>query len=170
MPLPQARFTVRRMMAIVGGLAIVMGGLVALYRQAESEYRRKMAEYEAACAQACLRRIPDDMTRAFLCGKWAVDGREPPFGFVNNVQCSGMVNPAEEYRKMVVERSLPGVPGARDRYFPGWVSESIWRATEAGHDASRAWWHWRMRSQWELAPSEPMSPRPVEPPMPYPDF
>ncbi len=170
MRVPRIRFTVRRMMAVVASLAIAMAGLIVLYRHGETQYRRGMAEYEAAYARACLGRIPDDIRRAFVCGKWAVEGREAPLGFVNSGSVWGMINPAQEYRKLIMNKSLPGVPGARDRFFPGWASESMWWASEAAHDAIRAWWHGSMSRQWELAASDPLSPRPTESPMPCPDF
>jgi hypothetical protein len=167
-PFP-APLTKRKLMAWVAILIIATSCLIALNREARSQYRRAMAEYERDYARACLRRIPDDIRRAFVCGKWAAEGREAPFGFVDDCQFMGNVNRPQEHRKMVMERSFPGIRGTPDPNFRGWVRESIWWLAESAHDVSRAAWHASMSKKYECAAFSPMGSLPPVPPEQFPD-
>jgi hypothetical protein len=170
MRLPPVWYTVRTIIVLAAILPIAMVGIVVLSRKATSQYRQAMAEYEAAYSRACLRRIPEDIKRALVCAKWAAESRETPFGFVCDCQFMGMVNREQEYRKMVMVHSVPGITGTPDPNFRGWAHESIWWAAEAGRDASRAAWHASIREKYELAASDPISPLPHQPPELFPDL
>jgi hypothetical protein len=170
MRLHRAGLTLRTVIVTVAILVIATWGFAALSRKATSQSRQAMAMYEADYSLVCLRRIPEDIRRAFVCGRWAAEGREAPFGFVCDCRFMGMVNEEQAYRNMLMEKSLPGIPGTRDANFGGWARESTWWAVEAIRDARRAAWHASMSKKYELAASSPTNPLPHQPPEPFPDF
>lgn len=114
-----------------------------------------MAAYEADYTRACLRRIPEDIWRAFVSGNWAAEGREAPLGFVCDCQFMGMVNREQENRKIVMECSLPETPGEQDLNFRGWACELMWSAAETVRDVRCAAWHTALCKNYELAASDP---------------
>jgi hypothetical protein len=69
----RVRLTLRTMIASVAILAIASGSLVALHREAVLRCCRVWATYEADYSSACLRRIPENIQRAFTCGRWAAE-------------------------------------------------------------------------------------------------
>lgn len=166
----RVKLTLWMMIGVVAMLAVAMGGLVALRRESISQYRQAMASYEADYSRACLRRVPEDVLRAFICRSWAAEGRKRPFRFVVNSNSSDMVNREQVYRKIVMESVLTEFDGTPDTTFRGWARESIWWAREAVRDVRRTAWHASMSKQYELAASVPTSDIPPEPPEPFPDL
>jgi hypothetical protein len=168
---PVLRFTVKHMlitMAVLTGIAVSVTPLVT--RARAEAIRRATAEHHSDYAGACLRRVPVDLERAFVCGNWALEGREGPIGFVNDASCSGMCNAQQFCRAMLMDLSDPAVPGVRNPNFRGWVPESIWWAAEAVRDAARAGWHASMSNKYEVAAAHPTQALFLEPPEPFPDM
>jgi len=167
---PRSRSTIKRMLIAAG---ILVGITIAVFpivsRARTVAVLHATAEYHAAYADVCIRRIPEDLQRAIVFARWASEGKKAPYVFVNSGGAFGMANQQQAYRKLFMRLSEPGSPQPPNANFRGWVRESTWWATEALRDARRAAWHDDLSKRYELAASRPEHPLFAEPPEPFPD-